>query len=444
MRKSFLLLFLSILFSGDLFSQNMWKYFTPDDFAARRKKVMDQIPDGIAIFQAAPLPEAYVKFRQDNNFYYLTGVEIPDAVLILNGETKKSILLVPDKSPGDIKQEARINAGEEAAKLYKFDHVGFNKDLTGYLSYYSSKGVNFYCQTATAEMMEMTRDRSMEYWETRINDPWDGRIPREQVFISKLKERFPVTTIKNITPLMDSLRWIKDKKEIAVLRECGRIGCLGFDEAMRATRPGKYEYQLVAACDFVYQDNGTDPGYFAIAASGERALMWHYNANNHQLKEGEVVLIDYAPQLNYYSTDITRTWPVSGKFTDSQLKFYNCIKDMREKIMAAMKPGITLKDMEKIGEEVFMKHGLEKYWIGYVGHFVGLSVHDVGPYDKPFVPGVVFNLEPLIEDKDMKIHLRLEDTIVITETGYENLTPQSPVEPEAIYKLMKEKAKRAY
>jgi Xaa-Pro aminopeptidase len=87
---------------------------------------------------------------------------------------------------------------------------------------------------------------------------------------------------------------------------------------------------------------------------------------------------------------------------------------------------------------------MEKYWIGYVGHFVGLSVHDVGPYDKPFVPGVVFNLEPLIEDKELKFHLRLEDTIVITETGYENLTPQSPVEPEDIYKMMKEKPKKGY
>jgi len=444
MKRFLLLSLLTLLFAFQSGAQDMWKYFKPEDFEARRKKVMEYIGDGIAIFQAAPLPEAYIKFRQDNNFYYLTGVEIPDAVLVINGKSKQSLLFVSEFTPEDIRQEARIKTGEEDAKLYKLTRIMPKSNLTGYLQYFSTTDVPFYCQTAAAEMMEMTRDRSEQFYNERMNDPWDGRVPREQVFISKLKERFPAVAVKNITPLLDSLRWIKDAREIAVLRECGRIGSLGFDEAMRVTRPGMYEYPVVAACDFVYQNNGTDPAFFPIAASGERGLMWHYNANNHKLKEGEVLLIDYAPQLNYYSTDITRTWPVSGSFSDTQLKFYNCIKEMREKIFAAMKPGITLKDMEKIGKDVFIKHGLEKYWIGYVGHFVGLSVHDVGPYDKPFKPGVVFNLEPLIEDKDLKIHLRLEDTIVITETGAENLTHQSPVEPEAIYKMMKEKSKKAF
>jgi Xaa-Pro aminopeptidase len=196
----------------------------------------------------------------------------------------------------------------------------------------------------------------------------------------------------------------------------------------------------VAACDFVYENMGASfPAYFPIAASGERGLSWHYNANNHLLEAGTVLLIDYAPELNYLTTDITRTWPVSDKFTDVQLKFYNCIKDARTAIIAVMKPGVTMDDMKKAGKEVYEKHGLGKYWIGYVGHFVGMAVHDVGDYKKPFVPGVVFNVEPIIEDKELKMHFRLEDTIVITATGSENLTPQSPVEVEDIYKLMKQK-----
>jgi Xaa-Pro aminopeptidase len=224
------------------------------------------------------------------------------------------------------------------------------------------------------------------------------------------------------------------------MRECGRIGALGFDEAMRVTRPGIYEYQVVAACDFVYENEGMqNPAYFPIAASGERALIWHYNANNHLLKAGEVILLDYAPDLGYYVTDITRTWPVSGKFTDVQLKFYNCIKEAQEKVIAAMKPGVTIHDLEKIAKEVYVKHGLEKYWMNYIGHFVGMAVHEVGPFDKPLVPGVVFNVEPLIEDKDLKIHLRLEDTVVITATGSENLTAATSTVPENIYRLINEK-----
>ena len=429
-----------LLVSEIAFSQTMWKYFSPDDFAARRNKVMEQIGDGVLVLLGAELTEAYIKFRQDNNFYYLTGVEVPDAVLILDGKNKRSILLVPDNIPNDIKTEAFIKPGEAAAAEYKFITVMSRTALTNVLHQISETGQPFYLQRSPQEMAEMSRDRCMQTRAKRINDPWDGRISKELTFYNKIKERFPAAVIKDITPILDAMRWVKDKKEIAVIRECGRIGCLGINEAIKVTRPGIYEYQTVAACDFIYGDMGTaGAAYYAIAASGERGLIWHYNANNHLLEAGTVLLIDYAPELNYYVTDITRTWPVQGEFSTEQLKFYECVRETRDEIIKIMKPGVTMNDMKKVGEAVFKKHGLEKYWIGYVGHFVGMAVHDVGPYDKPFVEGVVFNVEPILEDKDKKIHIRLEDTIVITATGAENLTPQSPVDVKAIYALIKEK-----
>ncbi len=429
-----------LLVTETAFTQNMWKYFSADDFAARRKKVMEKIGDGVAVLIGAELPEAYIKFRQDNNFYYLTGVEVPDAVLIIDGKSKESILLVPDNISNDIKTEAIIKPGKEAATAYKFDRVMSRSAMTNILQRYAGSGQPFFLQQSPQEMAEMSRDRCMQTRTNRMNDPWDGRISKEVTFYNKIKERFPATTVNDITPVMDAMRWVKDKKEIAVLRECGRIGCLGINEAIKVTRPGIYEYQTVAACDFIYDDMGSaGPAYFAIAASGERGLIWHYNANNHLLEPGTVLLIDYAPELNYYVTDITRTWPVQGEFSAEQLKFYNCVKEARDEIIKAMKPGITYSDMQKVGKEVYKKNGLEKYWFGYVGHFVGMAVHDVGSYDKPFVEGVVFNVEPILEDKDKKIHIRLEDTIVITATGSENLTNISPVEAAAIYALMKEK-----
>lgn len=432
--------FICVLFGQTAFSQTMWKYFSPEDFEARRNKVMAQIGDGILILQAAELPEAYVKFRQDNNFYYLTGVEIPDAVLIINGKSKESVLLVPDKISNDIKTEAFIKPGEEAAAEYKFSQVISKSAMTNMLHYFSETGQPFYLQQSPQETTEMSRDRCMMTRANRVNNPWDGRISKELNFFNKIKERFPATTVKDITPILDAMRWVKDKKEIAVIRECGRIGCLGINEAIKVTRPGIYEYQTVAACDFIYGDMGTaGPAYYAIAASGERGLIWHYNANNHLLEAGNVLLIDYAPEVNYYVTDITRTWPVQGEFTEEQLKFYNCVKEARDEIIKAMKPGVTVNDLRKVGEAVYKRNGMGKYWFGYVGHFVGMAVHDVGSYETPFVEGVVFNVEPILEDKDKKIHIRLEDTIVITATGSENLTPQSPVDPAEIYKLMKEK-----
>jgi Xaa-Pro aminopeptidase len=418
----------------------MWKYFTPDDFASRRDKVMEKIGDGILVLQGAELPEGYIQFRQDNNFYYLTGVEIPDAVLVINGKTKESLLLVPDNIPNDIKTEAFIKPGKEGANEYRFTEVLSRSILTNLLQRFSETGQTFYLQQSPQEMAEMSRDRCMQTRTKRINNPWDGRISKEVTFYNKIKERFPATAVKDITPVLDAMRWVKDKKEIAVIRECGRIGCLGINEAIKVTRPGIYEYQTVAACDFIYGDMGTaGPAYYAIAASGERGLIWHYNANNHLLEAGTVLLIDYAPELNYYVTDITRTWPVQGEFTDEQLKMYNCVKEARDEIIKVMKPGVTYADLQKVGEVVYKRNGMGKYWFGYVGHFVGMAVHDVGSYDIPFIEGVVFNVEPILEDKDKKIHIRLEDTIVITATGSENLTPQSPVDAKAIYALMKEK-----
>jgi Xaa-Pro aminopeptidase len=320
--------------------------------------------------------------------------------------------------------------------------IASNTWLTSNLNYYASLNQPFYIFSSPEETHEMSRDRCATHRISQMNDPWDGRLPKEVNFINKIKERFPMTAVKDLTPVLDMMRWVKDEKEINVIRECGRIGALGFDEAMRVTRPGMYEYQVVAACDFVYQDNGTmGPAYFAIAASGERGLTWHYNANNHKMKDGDVILLDYAPDHSYYTTDITRTWPVGEKFTDVQLKMYNCIKEAEEKVIAAMKPGVTMNDLKKVAKEVYIKHGYEKLWPDYIGHFVGMAVHDVGPYDKPFVEGVVFNVEPIIEDKDLKVHFRLEDTIVITKTGSENLTAGTTTEPEQIYKLKKQKRK---
>ena len=251
--SSILLTAFLILCCLQTFSQDMWKYFTPADFAARRAKVLEKIGNGIAILQGSELREDFVSFRQDNNFYYLSGVEVPNAVMILNGKEKKSYLFVPDRISNDIKEEALIKPGADAAKQYMFDAVVSKTAFTNYLGYYSESVADWWILTSPEEVAEMSRDRSHASLSSRMNDPWDGRISKEANFINKIKQRFPIVNIKNLTPILDDMRWVKDAKEIAVLRECGRIGCLGFDEAMRVTKPGAFEYQVVAACDFIYE-----------------------------------------------------------------------------------------------------------------------------------------------------------------------------------------------
>src|SRR6185295_9239458 len=174
--NKFKLLLLCIAIVNTVSAQDMWTYFSPDDFARRRAKLMEQIGDGIAILQGAELPEAFVKFRQDNNFYYLTGVEMPGAVLILDGKNKSAMLFVPDKIPGDVKEEAVIKPGNEAAKLYKINRVLSKSQLTAFLQFLESENRPFYLVSSPEEIAEMSRDRSMNTKTIRLNDPLDGRI----------------------------------------------------------------------------------------------------------------------------------------------------------------------------------------------------------------------------------------------------------------------------
>jgi Xaa-Pro aminopeptidase len=156
------------------------------------------------------------------------------------------------------------------------------------------------------------------------------------------------------------------------------------------------------------------------------------------MQAGEIVYMDYGADYDYYTSDITRTWAVSGRFTEEQEKWYRCIVDARNAIIKAIKPGVSVRDLQKAAEPAYQKHGfLQEFIKGgrYVGHFVGISVHDPGDETKPFVPGVVFNVEPVIEFSDRKIHLRLEDTVLVTEKGAENLTDAAPVEIKEIYSL---------
>src|SRR5215208_88818 len=155
-RVKFSLLILFTVFANTVFAQDVWKYFTPDDFAKRRANVMEQIGDGVAILQGAGLPEGFIKFRQDNNFFYLTGVEVPNATLVLDGKTKTSTLFVPDRMSGDIKEEAWITAGEKDAATYKMTRIVSNTILTGILNRYAAKNQPFYILTSPEETAEMS------------------------------------------------------------------------------------------------------------------------------------------------------------------------------------------------------------------------------------------------------------------------------------------------
>jgi len=246
--------------------------------------------------------------------------------------------------------------------------------------------------------------------------------------------------------LLSELRWVKSPYEIELIRKSSEIAAEGVKEAMKGTRPGMYEYELEAAARYVYTKRGARGDAFRpIVASGPNTMILHYSANNRQMMDGEVVYMDYGADDGYYTSDITRTWPVSGRFTPEQEKMYRCILEARETIIAAMKPGVTIRQLQDVAGEVYKKHGYEKEFqaLGrYVGHTIGISTHDVNPpdRDRPLVAGVVFNVEPLLEFAEKKIHMRLEDTVLVTPTGALNMTAGVPANIDEVYALIRQKA----
>jgi Xaa-Pro aminopeptidase len=184
-----------------------------------------------------------------------------------------------------------------------------------------------------------------------------------------------------------------------------------------------------------------------IVPSGPLTPIVHYHENRRQLQAGEIVYMDYGSDYQYYTSDITRTWPVSGRFTPEQEKMYRCVLEARNAIIRAMKPGITLDSLQDVAQGVYTRYGYGdafQAWGRYIGHFIGISVHDVGgngsaDFQRPLPAGVVFNVEPILQLDDRKIHIRLEDTVLLTESGAENLTAEVPAELDQVYALVKER-----
>jgi Xaa-Pro aminopeptidase len=230
------------------------------------------------------------------------------------------------------------------------------------------------------------------------------------------------------------------------------VGAAAVTEAIKGTHPGMYEYEIAAAAQYVNTRLGARGDAFPpIVPSGPLTPIVHYMDNTRQMKAGELVYMDYGSDWQYYTSDITRTWPVSGRFSAEQEKMYRCVLEARNAIIAAMKPGATISSLQDVAAAVYAKHGYAKEFEAsgrYIGHFVGISVHDVGSdfgaqAQKPFVAGTVFNVEPVLELADQKVHLRLEDTVVITDGGAENLTAGVPAQIEPLYTLIRQRGVNA-
>jgi Xaa-Pro aminopeptidase len=438
--------------------------FPADEFAARRARVMDAIGDGLALVQGAPSPAGYVRFRQSNELYYLAGIESPHAYLLIDGQQRRAAVYLPHRNEAREASEGKLLSAEDADELKQCAGVdavyGLDRLHEHLARAARGSGRALFIPYAPPEGFATSRDLAQREIADVAADPFDGRPSRAGALRGLLHERFPQFDTKDLTPTLDALRLIKSPREIALIKKATRLSGLAILEAMRSTVPGIYEHELDAVAKYVFYRNGAQgEAYYSLIASGPNAWFPHYNAGKRQLKDGELLLMDFAPDVGYYMSDVTRMWPVNGRFSPEQRELYGFYLGCYRAILAAIRPGVTAAaikqeaaaEMEKLlGAAKFTrpaharaarqfvtsyKNGAAR---GGLGHWVGMATHDVGSDSGPLRPGMVFTIEPALRVPEEKLYIRLEDLIVIGETKAEVVSDWLPMDIDAIEKVMRE------
>lgn len=419
--------------------------FPQEEYAARRARMMEKIPDGAAIIFGAKSRVNYNEYYQNNDFMYFTGVEVPDAVLIIDGVRKESILFYTISD-----REAR-NLG------IALDYVRRPKEATGiertyprelfssFLSRLADGSKILYTSFKPEELMRECSGEKLRTLQNNMTfEEWDGRLTREVQFVKLLGERYPQVEVRDCSPMIWDLRIIKSPAEIQVMRKAARIAVKAHTEMIKATRAGIYEYELAALYEYLVKKEGAqDLAYYAIICSGENHPYMHYYKHDRLLEDGDFLVIDVGPDYHYYDIDITVSYPANGTFTQRQKEVYEACLAVHEACMQVYRPGLTLDQCRQEVDEILKKAGFDlakdyfQRMRGGFGHYVGMAVHDVGGSPSVLKPGMVIANEPLYVSPEENLGVRVEDTILITENGCENLTAGIPRTVDEIEAMMK-------
>jgi Xaa-Pro aminopeptidase len=447
--------------AGRAFTAN----FSLKEFASRRAKIYDAIgPDAVAVMQGLPSVHSSAIFRQSNEFFYVTGVVAPQALVLLDGATKKTTLYLPKQNASRAQTEGELLSSDDpaaTARITGVDEVKSPDQLEADLKA-RTRAKAIYVPFAPTEGSSESPDGARRRTADVAADPWDGRISREAHLRELIKARAPGLEIKDLSPVLNAMREIKSAEEIAIITRANRIGGEAIIEAMRSTAPGLAEYEIDALAQFIFVRHGAQgEAYRDIVASGPAAMNAHHRAGEKIMTAGELVLMDYCPDLGYYRCDITRQWPVNGKFTQDQRDLYGFYLGVYEAVLNNIKPGITstqvlqaaLPAMDKVLASIKFSKPLyanaakafvERYRTsaaggrGGLGHAVGMATHDFGGGTGMMRPGMVFTIEPEFRIPEEDIFIRLEDMIVITPTKADIISDFVPRSIAAVEKTIAE------
>ncbi len=435
--------------------------FPPEEWKARWAAVLDRIGnEAVAVVQGVPLTNGYQLPRQTNSLYYLSGIETPHAYLRLDGRDRRVTLYLPPRNERLERSEGKVLSAADAdlvTRLVGVDAVQSTEAMGASWPLGDGKPAAIYVESAPAEGYAQSRHELQAADASIANDFWDGRLSRERRFAELVRARHPRARLADLTPVLDELRAIKSPREIALVRRASQLAGLGLMEAIRSTEPGVYEYQLDAACRYVFLLNDARlDGYRSITATGT-ANIWnaHYFRNTKKLEAADLVLMDYAPDYRYYVSDIGRMWPVDGSYRPWQRELVQFVLDYRNAVMSRIRPGVAAEairaEAKQAMEPVFARTRFSKPTFeaaarklvetggGVFSHTVGMAVHDVGSYREVLKPGHVFSVDPQLWVPEENLYVRYEDTVVVTETGVENFTAFLPSELAELEALAREK-----
>jgi Xaa-Pro aminopeptidase len=430
----------------------------PSPFAARRAHLLQTMQRGIAVVPTSPERirnrDAHYPYRFDSHFFYLTGFREPDSVLVLvAGDGPQSILFCRDKDPERETWDGFRFGPLAAREAFGFD-MAFAVDV-------------FYTQLA-----ELLADQPTLYYSLGFDPGWDTRIIAALNRVRAMGRtgvRAPAAVV-DVNALVDEMRLIKDEHEIATLRRAADISAAAHHQAMRAARPGGSENEVEAALLHEFRRLGAQaPAYTPIVAGGANACILHYIANDQALKDGDLLLIDAACELDGYAADITRTFPVSGHFSSPQRDAYQIVLAAQSAAIAAVRPGATWDAPHEAAVKVLAQGMIDlgllsgtvdtaietgtykRFYMHRTGHWLGLDVHDVGEYKidkawRPLQPGMTLTVEPGLyirpaEDVPQafwNIGIRIEDDVLVTADGCEILTAAARKQVDEIETWMAE------
>ncbi|MDD8027170.1 MAG: Xaa-Pro peptidase family protein [Acidobacteriota bacterium] len=413
--------------------------YSKDEFVRRRQALRERVKDGIVVFFGEDSAPAGAPSRQDNDFFYLCGVEDLGAILTMNARTGETSLFLPRLSAREEMYTGANLLSDETAKarlgLSNLYDVSYFDE---YLARFSGWGAPLWLRLQPGDQVDNARYEVLIFEARKNRTHYNAQITRDAFRLQRLRERYPAWEVKDVTPHLDALRAIKSEEEIAVLRRNGKLSAEAVRQAMLASRPGVFEYEIEAAARYVTLKGGAKGMAFApIVGSGPNTCIWHYDANSRRTRAGDLVLMDFGADLDHMAMDITRTWPVSGVFSPEQREIYEIVLTIEQACLEAYKPGATNADVQARVAEALKQKGLNgRGERGGFGHFVGLGTHDVGPRITRLEEGMVFAIEPALYIPEKAIGIRIEDTVVISKDGCEVLTRDAPKTIAEIEKLL--------